>query len=202
MARRQLEPERVARVRRRLQGRWRKARVSPDGNRRYTESVSTTPNFVPNESELVFCSDNTFTLRRDALFRSEPSYLLRGALGTPMNVHLGECPRFDSFTASTCYDAMKDRADLVEKKTGRKESHAFFDTFMDVSEVKGADGSWHSDLRNRITDEYIDWTAREIVAYATFLRATRIVYKPYGQVAFDNLHRIIAAVTRILNEGV
>ncbi|KAH8050903.1 hypothetical protein JL720_15293 [Aureococcus anophagefferens] len=135
------------------EGRSRKARVSPDGTRRYTESVSTTPNFVPNESELVFFSDNTFTLRRDALFRSEPSFLLRGALDTPMNVHLGECPA-EPFSASTCFDAMKDRADLVEMKTGRKESHAFFDTFMDVSEV-----------------------------------------------AFDNLHRIIAAVTRIQNEG-
>ena len=184
------------------EGRCRKARVSPDGTRRYTASVSYMPHFVPDESELDFNSDGTFFFRDASSFRSQPAFLLRGALGTPMHVHLGECPRFDSFTASTCYDAMKDRADLVEMKTGRKESHAFFDTFMDVSEVKGADGSWHSDLRNRITDEYINWTAHEIVAYATFLRATRIVYKPYGQVAFETLHRSIAAVTRIQNEGV
>jgi len=184
------------------EGRWRAARVTPDGRRRWTDSVSYMPNFVPKESDLVFNSDGTFFFRRDASFRSEPSWLYRACLNVPMVANIGECPRFDPFSASTCYNTMKDRANIVEMRTGLKHSHAFFDTYMDVSEVKGADGSWHSDLRNRITDEYINWTAREIVAYATFLNATRIVYHPYGDVAIDNLDRIIAAVTRIQNEGV
>ena len=45
------------------EGRCRKARVSPDGTRRYTASVSYMPHFVPDESELDFNSDGTFFFR-------------------------------------------------------------------------------------------------------------------------------------------
>ena len=180
--------------------RFRRAHVSADGKHRSTNSVQTVGHFVPDYENIVFNQDGSITIVDDASFRAEPAYLFPGAvLAAVLNVHLFDRPRFDAFKKSTCYDAVAGRARLVEMATHSRESHLAVDTYMDVDEIK-LNGSWGSNPATVITDEYIEWTAREILAYASFLDAPSIDFKPYGEIASDNLDRLIAAITRIQNE--
>ena len=180
--------------------RFRWAHVSADGTRHSTNSVQTVSHFVPDYENIVFGQDGSITIVDDPTFRSQPAYLFPGAVrGATLNVHAFDRPRFDAFKKSTCYDAVAGRARLVEMATHSRESHLAVDTYMDVDEIK-LNGSWGSNPATVITDEYIEWTAREILAYASFLDAPSIDFKPYGEIASDNLDRLIAAVTRIQNE--
>lgn len=168
-------------------------------NHEYTESVDETPNFVPNFDDFVHRPDGSFQHRGDSSFGSQPAFVVVGRHGTVLNIHLLDRPRKFHFKESTCFDAIRDRAGLYEMAFDSQESHVAFDTMMDVNEVK-RDGRWGSNRAAKVTDAYIRWTAREIVAYATFLDAPSIVFKVYGEIASDNLDRIIAAITRIQNE--
>ena len=92
------------------------------------------------------------------------------------------------------------RANIMGKRTDwSARSVITADCYMDVDEIK-LNGSWGTNPATVITDEYIEWTAREILAYASFLDAPSIVFKPYGEIASDNLDRLVAAITRIQNE--
>ena len=147
-----------------------------------------------------FNQDGSITIVDDPTFRAEPAYLFPGAFrGATLNVHTFDRPRFAPFKKSTCYGAVAGRARLVEMATHSRESHLAVDTYMDVDEIK-RNGSWGSNPATVITDEYIEWTAREILAYASFLDAPSIDFKPYGEIASDNLDRLVAAITRIQNE--
>ncbi|KAH8047011.1 hypothetical protein JL722_13349 [Aureococcus anophagefferens] len=178
--------------------RFRRAHVSADGTRHSTTSVQTVSRCARLRAS--YSARTAITILDDPTFRSQPAYLFAGAvLAAILNVHLFDRPRFDAFKKSTCYDAVAGRARLVEMATHSRESHLAVDTYMDVDEIK-LNGSWVTNPATVITDEYIEWTAREILAYASFLDAPSIVFKPCGEIASDNLDRLIAAITRIQNE--
>ena len=180
--------------------RFRRAHVSADGTRHSTNSVQSVGHFEPDYENIDFNQDGSITIVDDPTFRAEPAYLFPGAvLAAVLNVHLFDRPRFDPFKKSTCHGAVAGRARLVEMATHSRESHLAVDTYMDVDEIK-LNGSWGSNPATVITEDYIEWTAREILAYASFLDAPSIAFKPYGEIASDNLDRLIAAITRIQNE--
>ncbi|KAH8045863.1 hypothetical protein JL722_14020 [Aureococcus anophagefferens] len=175
--------------------RFRRAHVSADGTRHSTTSVQTVSHFVPDYENIVFGQDGSITILDDPTFRSQPAYLFAGAvLAAILNVHLFDRPRFDAFKKSTCYDAVAGRARLVEMAT-HPEPPPPRRTWTSTIKLNGL-GHQPATV---ITDEYIEWTAREILAYASFLDAPSIVFKPDGEIASDNLDRLIAAITRIQN---